>query len=71
MHPTVAICLTLMYKKNKGIAHMNLLAINGSPRKGKSTETLIDKAIEGVKFKSPNCKVKKIHLIEHDIRMIR
>jgi len=28
---------------------MNLLAIVGSPRKGKATDTLVDKAIEGVK----------------------
>ncbi len=47
---------------------MNLLAIIGSPRKGKSTDTLVDKAIEGVLSISPDCNVKKIHLIEHDIQ---
>jgi FMN-dependent NADH-azoreductase len=50
---------------------MNLLAIVGSPRRGKSTDTLVDKAIEGVKSKSPNCRVKKISLIEHDIKFCK
>jgi FMN-dependent NADH-azoreductase len=50
---------------------MNLLAIVGSPRKGKSTDTLVDKAIEGVKSRSPNCRVKKINLIEHDINFCK
>ena len=50
---------------------MNLLAIIGSPRKGKATDTLVDKAIEGVKSKSPNCRVKKINLIEHDIKFCK
>ena len=50
---------------------MNLLAIVGSPRKGKATDTLVDKAIEGVKSKSPNCRVKKINLIEHDIKFCK
>jgi hypothetical protein len=27
---------------------MNLLAVMGSPRKGKATDTLVDKTIEGV-----------------------
>jgi len=47
---------------------MNLLAINGSPRKGKATDTLIDKAIEGVSSESRNCNIKKLHLIDHDIQ---
>ena len=50
---------------------MNLLAIVGSPRKGKATDTLVDKAIEGVKSKSPNCNVKKLHLIDHDIQFCK
>ena len=50
---------------------MNLLAIVGSPRKGKATDTLVDKAIEGVKSKSPNCTVKKINLIDHDINFCK
>ncbi|NQV19130.1 MAG: flavodoxin family protein [Armatimonadetes bacterium] len=47
---------------------MNLLAIVGSPRKGKATDTLVDKAIEGLKSVHPNCNVKKIHLADQDIQ---
>ena len=47
---------------------MNLLAIVGSPRKGKATDTLVDRAIEGGKSKSANCNVKKLHLADHDIQ---
>ena len=50
---------------------MNVLAIVGSPRKGRSTDTLVDNAIEGAKSKDPNCKVKKINLIEHDIKFCK
>lgn len=50
---------------------MNLLAIVGSPRKGKSTDTLGDKAIDGVISEFPECKVKKIHLIEYDIKFCK
>ena len=50
---------------------MNLLAIVGSPRKGKATDTLVDRAIEGVKSKTPNCNVKKLHLIDHDIQFCK
>jgi len=50
---------------------MNLLAIVGSPRKGKATDTLVDRAIEGVKSKSSNCNVKKLHLIDHDIQFCK
>lgn len=46
---------------------MNVLAIVGSPRKGKATDTLVDKAIEGVKSKDPDCHVKKINLIDYNI----
>ena len=47
---------------------MNLLAIVGSPRKGKATDLLVDKAIEGARSKAPDCHVKKLHLIDHDIQ---
>ena len=50
---------------------MNLLAIVGSPRKGKATDTLVDRAIEGVISECPNCEVKKLNLIDHDIRYCR
>jgi len=50
---------------------MNLLAAVGSPRKGKSTDTLVDQAIEGFKSKAPNCTVKKLNLIEYNIQFCR
>ncbi len=50
---------------------MNLLTIVGSPRKGKATDTLVDKAIEGVLSVSQNCNVKKLHLAEHDIKFCK
>jgi len=50
---------------------MNLLAIVGSPRKGMATDKLIDKAIEGFRSKSPECKVRKIHLMDHEIGFCR
>jgi len=50
---------------------MNLLAIVGSPRKGKATDMLVDKAIDGVKSMSRHCLVKKINLIEQDIKYCR
>jgi multimeric flavodoxin WrbA len=43
----------------------------GSPRRSKATDTLVDKAIEGFKSISPKCSVKKINLIEHDIRFCK
>ena len=50
---------------------MNILAIVGSPRKGKATDTLIDKAIEGVKSKHPDSQIQKIHLIDHNIQFCK
>lgn len=50
---------------------MNVLAIVGSPRKGKTTDKLIDKAIEGVRSLDPECTVQKIHLADHDIKFCR
>lgn len=50
---------------------MNLLAIVGSPRKGKTTDTLVDKAIEGAKSAAPDLSVKKIHLMSHNIEYCR
>jgi len=32
---------------------------------------LVDKAIEGAKSKDPNCNIKKINLIEHDIKFCK
>ncbi len=50
---------------------MNLLAVVGSPRKGKATDTLIDAAIEGFVSKHPDTNVKKIHLADYDIQYCR
>jgi FMN-dependent NADH-azoreductase len=50
---------------------MNVIAVVGSPRKGKATDTLVDKAIEGVKAGHPDCRVKKINLADHDIHYCR
>lgn len=50
---------------------MKVLAIVGSPRKGKATDLLVDKAIEGVSSKAPNCDVKKLNLIDYDIQHCR
>ncbi len=50
---------------------MNCLAIVGSPRKGKSTDLLVDKAIEGIKSKENDCEVKKIYLVDHHIQHCR
>ncbi len=46
---------------------MNLLAIIGSPRKGKATDSLVDKAIEGVLMKNSDASVKKIYLSDYEI----
>jgi multimeric flavodoxin WrbA len=47
---------------------MNILAIVGSPRKGKATDILVDKAIEGSQSKEQCCYFKKINLIDYDIK---
>lgn len=46
---------------------MNLLAVVGSPRKGRATDTLVDKAIEGARMNSPDVSVNKIYLADHEI----
>jgi multimeric flavodoxin WrbA len=46
---------------------MNLLTIIGSPRKGKATDTFVDKAIEGVLNKSHDASVNKIYLSNNKI----
>ena len=50
---------------------MNLLAIVGSPRKGKATDILVDKAIEGAMSESPDCAAKKLHLIDYEIQFCK
>jgi hypothetical protein len=46
---------------------MNLLAVMGSPRRKKSTDTLLDKAIEGAVYSNPDLAVRKIVLADQDI----
>ncbi|MCG8344674.1 MAG: flavodoxin family protein [Chlorobiales bacterium] len=50
---------------------MKLLAIVGSPRKGKATDKLVDKAVEGCLSVAPDTKVVKINLGEHNIQFCR
>jgi multimeric flavodoxin WrbA len=50
---------------------MNLLAVVGSPRKGKATDLLVDKAIAGAQAADPDCQVTKISLADHDIKFCR
>jgi multimeric flavodoxin WrbA len=50
---------------------MKLLAIMGSPRKGKATDTLVDRAIEGFRSKALDYSTKKINLIDHEIKHCR
>jgi len=50
---------------------MNVLAIVGSPRKGKATDILVDKAIEGIRSLDPDCDIKKIHITDHNIQYCR
>lgn len=46
---------------------MNVLAIMGSYRKGKTIDTLLDKAIEGVRAAQPGVVIDKIPLVEKQI----
>ena len=50
---------------------MKLLAVLGSPRKGKSTDVLLDKMIEGARSVEPDLHVEKINLVDRDIRHCR
>lgn len=50
---------------------MNVLAVVGSPRKGKATDLLVNRAIEGVRSEAPDCCVKKLNLIDYDIQHCR
>ncbi|MFC1703334.1 flavodoxin family protein [Candidatus Omnitrophota bacterium] len=47
---------------------MKILAISGSYRRGKTIDTLIDKAIEGIKQADSSAKVEKIHLVDKNIK---
>ncbi len=50
---------------------MNLLAIIGSPLKGKVSDTLVDKAIEGTVGAHPEVMVRKLHLADFDLNYCR
>ena len=50
---------------------MNLLAIVGSPRKGKATDILVDRAIDGFTSICPDGHVTKIHLIDLNMQYCR
>lgn len=47
---------------------MKVLAINGSYRKGKTIDTLIDKAIQGVKLVDSSIELEKIYLKDKNIQ---
>lgn len=43
---------------------MHVLSISGTYRKGKTIDSLLDKAIEGVKTVQPDAAIEKISLIK-------
>ena len=47
---------------------MKILTINGSYRKGKTIDTLIDKAIEGIKQVDSSAEVEKIYLKDKNVK---
>lgn len=50
---------------------MKIVAIMGSYRKGKTIDTLVDRAIEGVKSAKLDAEIEKITLIDRDIQYCR
>ena len=50
---------------------MKILAIMGSYRKGKTIDTLVDKAIEGAKANNESVEVEKISLIDQNIEFCK
>lgn len=50
---------------------MNVVAVVGSPRKGKATDLLVDKAIEGIKSVDPDSNVTKLHLTDYTLQYCR
>ena len=47
---------------------MRVVAVMGSYRKGKTIDTLIDEAIQGVRDADPSAEVEKVILVDRDIR---
>ncbi len=43
---------------------MKIIAINGSPRKGRNSDRLLDKWVEGLKSVLPDAEVKKVNLYD-------
>jgi len=50
---------------------MRVVAVMGSYRKGKTIDTLVDKAIEGVESVDSEAEVEKITLVDRDIQYCR
>lgn len=50
---------------------MKIVAIMGSYRKARTIDTLVDRAIEGVKSVAPNAQIEKITLVDRDIQYCR
>ena len=50
---------------------MKIVAVMGSYRKGKTIDTLVDRAIEGLQSATPDARVEKITLIDRDIQYCR
>ena len=50
---------------------MEIFAVVGSPRKGKATDLLVDRAIEGLRVSAPGAQVKKINLGDQVINYCR
>ena len=50
---------------------MKIVAVMGSYRKGRTIDTLVDRAIEGVKNADPEAEIEKTTLIDRNIEYCR
>ena len=50
---------------------MKVVAIMGSYRKGKTVDTLVERALDGVREADPGAQIEKISLVEKDIGFCR
>ncbi len=50
---------------------MKVLAIVASPRKGKSTDTLVDRAVAGLRSGDRKVKIEKVNLYDFDIQFCK
>lgn len=55
----------------KNVETLRVVAIMGSYRKGKTIDTLVDRAIEGVRDTNPDAEIEKITLIDRRIEYCR